>query len=164
MLSGPPNSLTLSPSILPSFWLLFLSKVKHKTIYLPSLFVSKEHVWTHTASGNQFPSVEASCFRGGAACMWMDTMCAPSPNSLFFLTRKLDLYQGLFILIGDSGLRRTEPTWQSRKELSTGLPTLWACVSTRSKTQLAHLILASPALKRGPLRKYIFSETICIIM
>lgn len=140
---------TLPPSLLPSFWLLFLSKVKHKTIYPPSLSFSKEHPCTHT-SNNQTPR-RSQWLQGwaGLECGWTP-YCTLGWNSLFFFTRKLDLYQEPLIWKGNSGLGRTELVWQSGEALSIGLPTLWACVSTHSKTRLACLILALTALKRDP--------------
>lgn len=141
---------TFPPSLLSSFWWLFLWKVKHKTIYPPSLSFSKERPCTDTASNNQTP--EGKPVPSGVAgleCGWTP-YCALGWNSLFFFTRKLDLYQEPLIWKGNSGLGRTELVWQSAEALNIGLPTLWACVSTHSKTQLACLILALTALKRDP--------------
>lgn len=96
-----------SPTVSPSFRLLFCQKPNMKW-FTPHSYLSlrNTHACTHTASRNQTPERKPTASGAVGPVSGWTPCCALDPNSLFFLTRKLDLYQESSIWTADSGLGR----------------------------------------------------------
>lgn len=150
-----PTTLLLSP--LSSCLLLFLSKVKHKTRF-PYLSPRTLHACTHVASGTQTPARKPVAPRvvglvsGWAPGCVLDQVLCSSRLGSWICTRNLWSEKAT---LGRGEQSRPDKVERSSVLVCPRTGHAWAL----SKTQLARLILA---LKRDPLRKYIFSETICI--
>ena len=145
-------------------WLL--SRVKHKRLYTQSwLWFCLQRPYVHS-HGSQKPDPhgkliahrEVELVSGWTLdCMWDHILWSPCLGS-WIGTRNLFSEKATLGWGEESGLTKSRGVqcWSVCPRSGHA----WAL----SKTQLVCLILALPALKRDPLRKYIFSETICIIM